>query len=94
MFFTDSNHMHIPAATVAQLSNEGIDTPSDPEDFGKDSLKKVADNLRNPGGRINNPDENAPAGSTIVRAPFVFGAKSQKQRLAACDIVRFYNTIG
>ena len=93
-FFTDSNHMHIPVATVAQLAHEGIDMPSDLEDFEKDSLKQVADNLRNPGGRVNNPDANAPRGSTIAKPPFVFGAKSQKRLLAACDIVRFYNTIG
>ena len=93
-FFTANNNMAIPAATVAQLANEGIQIPSDLTDLDKDSMKQVADNLRNPGGRVPNPDPGAPAGSTIARPPFVFGAKSQKRLLEACDIIRFYETIG
>jgi hypothetical protein len=54
----------------------------------------VAENLRKPGGRIPNPDPNAPAGSTIERPPFTFGAKSQKRLLEAAELIRFYNTVG
>ena len=86
--------MAIPHETVAQLDVEGISHPQDLVEFNKDSLKQVASNLRNPGGRVPNPDPNAPAGATIARPPFVFGAKSQDRLLAAADCFRFYETIG
>ena len=41
-------------------------------------MKQVADNLRNSGGSVPNPDVGAPLGSAIARPPLVFGAKSQK----------------
>ena len=40
------------------------------------------------------PTPNAAPSGTIPTPPFVFGAKSQKQLLAACDIVRYYETAG
>jgi hypothetical protein len=33
-------------------------------------------------------------GAMIPTPPFVFGAKSQMRLLAACDLVRYYETIG
>jgi hypothetical protein len=89
-FFESADQMGIPANTRAQLVNEGIEDVSDLLDFDKDTLVQVADNLRRPGGRIPNPDPNAPAGATIAQPPFVFGAKTQKRLLAACDMVRYY----
>ena len=86
--------MAIPHDTVEQLANEGITHPDDLADFDKDSLKQVADNSRNPRGRIANLDPNAPAGSSILRPPFIFGAKSKARLLAACNLIRFYATIG
>ena len=86
--------MAIPAATVAQLANEGIATVLDLTEFDKETFKQVVDNLRNPGGRVPNPDPGAAPGSTIPRPPFVFGAKSHRRLMAACDLVRFYDTIG
>ena len=86
--------MGIPHDTVVQLANEGMQTPSDLADFDKKSMKQVPDNLRNPGGRIPNPAPGAPVGVTIPRPPFVFGAKSQKRLLEACDLIRLYKTIG
>ena len=86
--------MAIPHATVIKLQDEGINDPDDLTDFTKDSLMQVAENLRKPGDRIPNPDPNAPVGSTIPRPSYVFGAKSQKRLLEACELVRFYETIG
>jgi hypothetical protein len=80
--------MSIPNATVIQLQNEGIESVDDLIDFDKDTLQQVADNLRRPGGRIPHPTLGAAPGATIPTPPFVFGAKSQKRLLAACDIVR------
>ena len=76
VFFENPDGMAIPHETVAQLDVEGISHPQDLVEFNKDSLKQVASNLRNPGGRVPNPDPNAPAGATIARPPFVFGANS------------------
>ena len=93
-FFEDADQIAIPHATVIQLQNEGIDSPDDLQDFEKDTLLQVAENLRKPGDRIPNPDPNAPEGSTIPRPLYVFGAKSQKRLLEACELVRFYATVG
>ena len=85
--------MEIPVATIVQLDKEGIEHPDNLKDFDKDSLKDVANNLRNPGGRISDPNPNDQANATISTPHFVFGAKSQKRILEACDLVRFYETI-
>ena len=92
-FFHADNHMEIPVATIVQLVQEGIENPDDLQDFDKDSLKDVANNIRNLGGRITHPDPNAQANATISTPPFVFGAKSQKRMLEVCELVRFYETI-
>jgi hypothetical protein len=92
-FFENVAQMGIPHATVVQLVEEGIDEVQDLAEFDRDTLTQVADNLRRPGGRIPNPDRDAPAGSTIAQPPFSFGAKAQKRLLAACDLVRYYVTV-
>ena len=51
--------MAIPVATIVQLVQERIEHPDDLQDFYKDSLKDIANNLRNPGGRIPHPDHNS-----------------------------------
>ena len=93
-FFENANQMAIPHATVMQLRNEGITAVDDLEEFDADSLAQIANNLRRPGGRIPDPTPGAPPGATIPTPPFVFGAKSQMRLEAACDLVRFYRTIG
>jgi hypothetical protein len=93
-FFQQPGQMAIPPATRTQLREEGIDTVLDLADFDKDTLKQVADNLRRPGGRVPDPDPGAAAGATIPTPTFVFGAKSQMRLLAACDLVRYYETVG
>ena len=93
LFFHADNQMAIPVATIVQLVQEGIEHPDNLQDFDKDSLKDVANNLRNTGGMIPYPDPNAQANATISTPPFVFGAKSQKRTLEACALVRFYETI-
>ena len=92
-FFESAAQMGIPHATVIQLVEEGIDKVQDLTEFDRDALSQVADNLRRPGGRIPNPVPAAPAGATISRPPFSFGAKAQKRLLAACDLVRYYVTV-
>ena len=78
-FFEQPAQMAIPNATVAQLANEGIESVNDLIDFDKDSLEQVASNLRRP-----------PGGAEA----FTFGAKSLKRLIVACDLVRYYETVG
>jgi hypothetical protein len=93
-FFEQPAQMAIPHATRVQLQQEGIDHDVDLADFEKDTLKQVADNLRRPGGRVPDTDPGAAAGATILTPSFVFGAKSQMWLLAACDLSRYYGTVG
>ena len=91
-FFEHADEMWIPHATVLQLQSEGINLVSDLADFNTTSLKQLAGNLRCPGGCV--PDPNPAAGSTIPTPPFVFGAKSQRRIAIACDLVKYYVTVG
>ena len=93
-FFEHAEQMGIPHTTVVQLCSKGIDVDADLADFDKDSLQQLADNLRRPGGRVPDPNPGGPPGATIPTPPFVFGAKSQKCITVACDLVRFYTTVG
>ena len=93
-FFEHNNQMRIPHATVLQFQLEGISCVDDLADFDKVSLQQLADNLHCPGGCIPDPNPAAVAGATIPTPGFVFGAKSQARLSVACELVRFYNTVG
>ena len=93
-FFEHAEQMGIPHTTVVQLQSEEITLGADLTDFDKDSLQQMADNLRCPGGCVPGPNPGAPPGSTIPTPPFVFGAKSQNHIAVACDLVRYYTTVG
>ena len=90
-FFESADQMAIPRETVARLAQEGITSADDLSEFDKSSICQIADNLRRPGGRIPDPNND---GATIPTPPFVFGAKSQQRLNVACNLVRFYNMIG
>lgn len=102
LFFEANDQMAIPPRTLAQLRNEGIHTVDDLSEFDKDTLKQIADNLRRPGGRVQDPNyvqpdpmpDPPPAVPTVATPPFIFGAKSQKPLQVACELVRFYDTVG
>ena len=91
--FEDADQMAMPAVTRVRLQQEGIVTVDDLINFDKDDLNQIADDLRCPGGRAPNTDPNAPAGATMPTPPFVFGAKSQKCLLAACEIACYCDTV-
>ena len=93
-FFENADQMGIPHAMVVQLGIEGIVTVGDLVNFHKDALQQLAVNLRKPGGRITDPNPAAVAGATIPTPALVFGAKSQKCLGVACDLVRYYDTVG
>jgi hypothetical protein len=89
-FFLEESQMGIPAETLAQLNVEGIREPQDLAQFDEEDFNKIEKNLRNPPGRVPNPDPDAPEGSTIPRPPFPLGAMSLKRLMVAADIVRYY----
>ena len=93
-FFENPDQMGIPHETMVQMQEEGIETVADLADFEKQSLQQLADNLRKPGGRIADPNPNTAPGATIPMPAFTYGAKSQKRLTVACDLVRYYQTVG
>ena len=84
-FFESPDQMGIPHATMVQMQVKGIQSIADLADFEKDSRQHLADNLRKPGGRIPDP---------IPTPAFTYGAKSQKRLTVACDLIRYYQTVG
>ena len=86
--------MGILDETVVQLGNEGITTLDNLVDFEKETIQQVADSIQRLGGRILYPTPNASPRATIPTPLFVFGEKSHKRLLAACDMVRYYETTG
>ena len=93
-FFKQADQMSVSAATRDQLAIEGLVIIDDLSELDSVSLKAVVENLRGPGGRIPNPDENAPVGSTIPQPPYVIGAKSVNRLIAAAKIVLYYKAVG
>ena len=93
-FFESPNQFGIPHETMVQIQQEGIQAVEDLADFEKQELQLLTDNLRKPGGRIADPNPNAPPGPSIPTPAFTYGAKSQKRLTVACDLVRYYQTVG
>ena len=93
-FFEHAEQLGIPHTTVVQIQSEGIDVVADLVDHDKTSLQQLADNLRCPGRCVLDPNPGDSPGATIPSPPFVFGAKSQKHIAIACDLVRYYTTVG
>ena len=94
-FYINADQMGLAAATVTALAAEGIDNPADLIEFEEEGMRQVAENLRRPPGRIQDP--NPPAANpnaTIPTPPFAFGAKSQGRLLVMSDLMRFYQAIG
>ena len=87
-FFTGNDQMAIPALTVDELTNEGINTIEDLGEFEDADFKQIATNLKSP---PSIPDPNNP-GQTIRQAPFVLGAKSLKRLKVAANAVRYYES--
>ena len=54
----------------------------------------MASNLHHPGGTVPDPNPAAASGAMVPTPPFVFGVKSQKRLMIACNLVCYYNTAG
>ena len=74
-FFEGESQMIITHNTMVQLQSEGITDPDNLVDFNEDAMAMISQNLRRPGGRIQDPDPNATAGATIPTPPFIIGEK-------------------
>ena len=83
--------MGIPQATVNRMQQEGITSVDDLIDFDDKSIKQLAENMRKPGGHVPDP---AGGGGMIPTPPFPFGIRSQKRLIVACELVRYYDTVG
>ena len=74
---------------------------NDSAEFDKETLQRIADNLRRPGGRAPGPKHTPPSpmpasvpeAPTVATPQFIFGTKSQKLLRVVCDLVNFYETI-
>ena len=93
-FFTDAAQMGLTPETRARLVTEGIKTVDDLVENDAKTIKSIAENLRRPGGRIPDPANGPNDIATIPQPPFTFGARSQHRLAEACDLLRFYETIG
>ena len=71
-FFENPDQLGIPHETIVQIQQEGIQTVADLADFEKQELQQLADNLRKPGGRILDPNQNAAPGATIPTPAFTY----------------------
>eukprot|EP00957_Ditylum_brightwellii_P054997 4168818-Ditylum_brightwellii.AAC.1 len=86
--------MEVAKETLVQLWKEGIKEVKDMAEFSKDILKKVAENLKRLGGRMKNINREAnQSHATVPQTPYLFGARTQKRRLEASEMTRYYNTV-
>ena len=86
-FFEAPNQMGVPNCTVIKLQEEGINNVYNLQEFTKETIAEVANNLCCPGGREPNPEPGASQGSTIPAQPFVFSAKSQECFVVAAELL-------
>lgn len=90
--------MGIPAQTYVQMQNDGIVTFEDLLTFKAEDVKRIADGLRRPTGRVPDPAagqaNGPPAGATMPTPPFPFPIKSQIRLEQAIEMAHFYDTIG
>ena len=93
-FFEHEDQMGIPRETVLQLALEGIVSVTDLAEFNRDSIQRLADNLRVPGGRVPDPNPNAQRGATIPTPSFILSAKSYRRLQVATNLVKYYNDTG
>ena len=86
--------MATPHNAREQSQSEGITDHSALVDFTEEAMAMIIQNLRRPGGRIQDPDQNATPGATMPTPPFILGANSQMRLIVACDLMRCYETVG
>ena len=93
-FYTGAENLSIPVVTYVQLQEEGLTTFEDLLTFKPEDVKRIAEGLRRPSGRIPDPTAGAAAGATIPTPPFPFPTKSQIRLEAAIELAHFYDTVG
>ena len=101
-FFTGPTQMALSEETRLALENEGIVMVADVAEFDDDGYKLIQENLRRPGGRIQDPQAVADAAAAVaagnaappipmINAPGVpFSAKSHHRLMNTAKLIRFY----
>ena len=93
-FFENPDQLGIPHETMVKSNDREFKWLQILVSFEKQELQQLADNLRKPVGRIPDPNPNAAPGTTIPMPAFTYGANPQKRLTVACDLVRYYQTVG
>ena len=83
-FFENAEYIRLVCNTREPLVDKGIAHVDDLVDFNKETIDQIASNLCR---------ATAVEGAAL-QPPFPFGAKVQKRLTEACELVRFYETIG
>ena len=86
--------MSLPQSTRLQLVNEGLEHVHEILEFDGEFIKGIADNLRQPGGRIPNSDLNAATRYMILAPHFSFGEKGQMRLKVELMILCYNETVG
>jgi hypothetical protein len=92
-FFQGADQMALNERTRGRLAVEGLETVQDLVEFDDDSFKQLVENLRKPGGMVENPDPNAPEGAMIPTPPFVLSAKSHARLKVAMKAAKYYEMV-
>ena len=85
--------MALLPGTRARLQIEGLSEVTDLQEFDEETFKQLVENLRKPGGTVQDPNPNAAAGAVIPTPAFIIGAKSQTRLKAAICIAKYYETV-
>ena len=73
---------------------EGLTSVDDLQEFDEETLKQLVENLRKPGGFVQDPNAAVGQHALIPTPAFVIGAKSLSRIKAAMFIVKYYETVG
>ena len=93
-FLCDYDQMALEEETRLRLQDKGINVPEDLVEFDEDSVRRIADNLRRPGGCTPDPNSaNLLTAPGLPTPPFKFGVKSQQRLLKAIQIMKYYDTV-
>ena len=91
-FYKNASQMSITSdRTIVQLVIDDFDDPDDLVDFDEESLKQLVEMYHNPGGTKTDPDDED---STIPMRPYQLGAKSLRRLIGACELMKYYRSVG
>ena len=93
-FFEGASQMTIPDITRIQLQSEVMEDPGDLVDFTEEAMPMISQNLRRLRGVQDILDPNATPRATTPTPYFIIGTKSQILLIAACILMKYYESVG